>query len=107
MAGIGVATVRRFENGRDIDRANLDALRAVLEAEGAILVDAGNVVKGRKVDVGVLLPPRSELPASTRARLAALDKTPEEASTDLAPDRAGKVGRRSRVAYVAPEEDGR
>lgn len=98
LAGVGVATIRRFENGSDISRENLAALRAAIEAEGAVLVDAG-IVEGRQVGLGVFLPPTADLPASTRVRLEALDMTPEQAAVDLPPERADKVGRRSRIPY--------
>ena len=71
MARVGVATIRRFEGGRDISHLHIEALeRAVVEA-GAVLIDgmAGKVVGCGMT--GVLLRPEGELPVGTRARIKA------------------------------------
>lgn len=81
IARIGVATIRRFEGGRDIGQLYLDALRRALVAAGAVLIDGdagGDVPSGA---VGVVLKPEGKLPKATRARIAA-DKAPADASVN-------------------------
>lgn len=99
LADVGVASIRRFENGRDVDERVVEALRLALEAEGAVLVQPGTELGGRRVGIGVVLRPDQELPASTRERLAALDATPEQAAESLPQRRTGRTGKRARIPY--------
>ncbi len=98
LADVGVASIRRFENGRDVDEQVVEALRIALEAEGAVLVHPGSAIGGRRVGFGVALRPDRDLPASTRERLAALDATPEQAE-GLSRSRVGRPGKRARIRY--------
>ena len=54
-AGVGVATVRRFELGQNIRGAQLQAiLRALLDA-GVLVIEDGAMVDGVEVSIGVAL----------------------------------------------------
>ena len=97
-ARIGVATLRRYENGNAVGQEIVEALQGAIEKQGVVFVAAGDVVDGRVVGGGVFLKVDRELPSDTLERLAALDRTSEEAEELLPPDARGKVGRRSRVS---------
>lgn len=43
LAGVAPNTVSRFELGQDVRLSNANAIRAVLEARGAVFVGAGQV----------------------------------------------------------------
>lgn len=43
LAGVGVNTLSRFEQGADVRMSSADAIRAALEAQGAIFVSAGSM----------------------------------------------------------------
>ncbi len=45
-AGVAINTVTRFERGEELLPRTLEAIRAVLEAAGVILLDAGQCVEG-------------------------------------------------------------
>lgn len=104
-AGVGVATIRRFENGVDVAASTVDALRDALETEGAVLVPSGTVVAGREVGGGVLMRREAELPDHTRERLAALDLTPVEAAAKFSPGRVGRGRRKRAPSPPAPDTD--
>lgn len=70
MARVGVATIRRFEGGRDIGHLHVDALRRAVVEAGAVLVDGGTEMALGGM-TGVLLRPEGQLPEETRARIAA------------------------------------
>lgn len=57
-AGVGIATVRRFEAGTDISPLHLDALKRAIELAGVILIPEGAQVDGDVVGMGVALKPR-------------------------------------------------
>lgn len=71
--GVGLATIRRFEGGRDIGRLHLTALRNAVVEAGAVLMDGGGAGAGM---TGVLLRPEAELPEATLERIAA-DRVPQ------------------------------
>lgn len=99
LAHVGVASIRRFENGIDITSDVVEALRVALEAEGVILLAPGTTVDGFGIGLGVALQPEAKLPVSTRTRLAAIDASPDQAALSLSFEKAGKVGRRTRSPY--------
>lgn len=88
MARVGVATIRRFEGGRDIGHLHLEALRNAVVGAGAILIDEGTATSVGGGMTGVLLRPADQLPEDTRARIAAgrvytrgaLPEAPEKAT---------------------------
>lgn len=52
-AGIGVATLRRFERGAVIGQLHLNAIAHALEALGIVLIPEGAEIDGIKVGQGV------------------------------------------------------
>lgn len=60
IAGLGIATVRRFEGGADIGLTSLATLRRAIEGAGAILLepDVGVDGRGRGADVALAPPER-------------------------------------------------
>lgn len=43
LAGVGVNTLSRFEQGSDVRLSSADAIREALEARGAVFISAGSV----------------------------------------------------------------
>jgi predicted transcriptional regulator len=52
-AGVGVNTVSRFELGQDVRLSSVLAIRAALEACGAVFVQAGQTASVDAVGVGL------------------------------------------------------
>lgn len=50
---VGIATIRRFENGAEIGEPLLDALQRALEAAGAIFISAGASLGVTSIGEGV------------------------------------------------------
>jgi transcriptional regulator with XRE-family HTH domain len=59
QAGVGVATVRRYEGGAEIGALQLDAIGRALDAAGVVLIEDGSQLDGRTVGIGVALKKRS------------------------------------------------
>ena len=96
-AGVGVVTVRRFENGNVVGEQLVAALQRVIEDEGAVLVEAGATVDGEVVGAGVVLKVEAALSDGFKERRAAIDQTSKKAAEALPPGARDSVGRRSRV----------
>ena len=62
LAGIGVATLRRFESGHEIGRLHLDAIERALTEAGVIMIAEGSRVDNRIVGAGVALKRRATSP---------------------------------------------
>lgn len=93
-AGVGITTLRLFENGNAVGPKIVARLQAAVVAEGAVLVAEGAAVDGAASGEGVVLLPREELPRETRERIEAFEMTSEDAAT-LNPKEG--IGRRARV----------
>ncbi len=70
LAGVGVATIKRFETGSGIRAPQAGALRSALESAGAVLLDVGGPPRV-PTGIGVALRPTNDLPEPTLARIAA------------------------------------
>ena len=92
IARVGVSTLRRFECGGEIGPLYLDALsRAIVDA-GAVLIGGSDGDAVSPGVVGVALLPESELPPTTRARIAAAH------AAGVPSDGAGKMQKPSAAA---------
>ncbi len=70
LAGVGVATIKRFETGNGIRSSQAGAVRRALEEAGAVLVDGEGPVDV-PTGIGVVLRPAADLPEPTLARISA------------------------------------
>lgn len=52
-AGLGSATVRRFESGQTVQSGSVDTMQRALEAAGVVFIESGQV--SRKAGFGVRL----------------------------------------------------
>lgn len=52
-AGLGSATVRRFESGQTVQAGSVDTMRRTLEAAGVTFIEAGQT--SRKAGIGARL----------------------------------------------------
>ncbi len=52
LAGVGVNTVSRFEQGQDVRMSSVAAIRSALESKGAVFVAVGQVSPVDAVGVG-------------------------------------------------------
>lgn len=51
LAGVGVNTVSRFETGQDVRMSSVGAIRAALEARGAVFVGIGQTAPVNAVGI--------------------------------------------------------
>lgn len=101
-ADVGVASLRRFENGNEVGEDVVAAILTELERQGAVLIPAGTVVDGREVGGGVALKPWGALHADAKARLQRLNQSSTIAAAKASEPKRDGVGRRTRTPV--PEE---
>ena len=85
-ANLSVATLRRFEGGRLINKLRVKALREAVERAGVVLL-TGDANESGQTGIGVALLPADRLPAETRRRIAEEDPLTNEVGEHDAPTR--------------------
>lgn len=73
IAEVGITTIRKYENGHEVEPGTVRKLLEAVEAEGAVIVPEGTLIDGEASGAGVALRPAATLPRHTRARLAEVD----------------------------------